>query len=92
MLTWVLDELRSYQNAKIYGFDTLAYNENINNYKDLTHYNNDMNSLELQAIKEGKHIVTRENVDEYFNKFKSKIENYDLSPFVKVFEENELKN
>lgn len=81
-LKWFVQELEKYPNAKIYGFDTLDYADDIANYKDFTHYNVDMNSLHLDSIKQGKHILDSNNIDSYLKAMEDKIKNYDLKPFV----------
>lgn len=81
-LKWFVKELEKYPNAKIYGFDILDYADNVANYKDFTHYNVDMNSLHLDSIKQGKHILDSNNIDSYLKAMEDKIKNYDLKPFI----------
>lgn len=92
MLKWFIKETSQYPNVKIYGFDDLDYVDNIANYKDTSHYNIDMNSMQLDAIKNNTHILTPQNMDSYFNTMEEKIRNYDLKPFIKkakeVYKEN----
>lgn len=83
ILIYLTKELSLYKNARIYGFDTLDYADNIANYKDITHYNVDMNSMHLDAIAQQSHILTPQNIDEYFNTLQDKIKNYDIKPFIK---------
>ncbi|EGK8077032.1 hypothetical protein IO383_001495, partial [Campylobacter lari] len=72
----------NYPNVKIYGFDNLNYADNTMNYMDLVHYNIDMNSMQLDAIKNQTNILTPENMDEYFKIMEEKIKNYDLNPLI----------
>lgn len=58
ILSWFIKETKKYPNVKIYGFDDLDYADNIANYKDPVHYNIDMNSMQLDAIKNNTHILT----------------------------------
>lgn len=81
-LKWFVQELEKYPNTKIFGFDTLDYADDIANYKDFTHYNVDMNSLHLDSIKQGKHILDSNNIDSYLKAMEDKIKNYDLKPFI----------
>ena len=69
---------KNYPNVKVYGFDNLDYTDDIANYKDLTHYNINMNSIQLDAIKNNTHILTTENIDEYFKIMEEKIKSYDI--------------
>lgn len=89
ILKWLIKETSKYPNVKIYGFDDLAYADDIRNYKDPAHYNIDMNSMQLDAIKNGTHILTLQNMDEYFKTMEEKIRNYDLTPFVEFIKTNE---
>lgn len=86
-LSWFVSELEKYPNATLYGFDDLDYADEIANYKDLTHYNIDMNSMQLDAIRDKKHILTPENIRAYFKTMESKILEYDIEPFVKIAKE-----
>ncbi|WP_050751329.1 hypothetical protein [Helicobacter pullorum] len=81
-LKWFVQELEKYPNAKIYGFDTLDYADDIANYRDFTHYNVDMNSLHLDSIRGEKHILDSNNIDSYLKAMEDKIKNYDLKPFI----------
>ncbi len=92
VLKWLIKETSKYPNVKIYGFDDLAYADDIRNYKDPAHYNIDMNSMQLDAIKNGTHILTPQNMDEYFKTMEEKIRNYDLTPFVEFIKKNENFN
>ena len=80
---WLLQQTKDLKNVTIYGFDTLDYADDIGNYAgDTIHYNNDMNSLELDSIQNKKHILTSDNIESYFDIFEQKIQNYDLKPFI----------
>lgn len=86
-LRWFSKELESYPNAKIYGFDDTDYADEIANYKDLTHYNIDMNSMQLDAIRDNTHRLTSENIEEYLKTMELKIQEYDVEPLVKIAKE-----
>ncbi|MCR6594853.1 hypothetical protein [Campylobacter insulaenigrae] len=77
-IQFLIEQTKKYQNIKIYGFDDLDYADNIANYKDFVHYNVDMNSIHLDAIKYHKHILTNENIDKYFKIMEEKINKYNL--------------
>lgn len=87
ILIWLVKELESYSNAKIYGFDTLEYADEIANYSDLIHYDVDMNSMQLDAIKEDTHRLTSDNIEEYLQIMEKKIQEYDIEPLVKIAKE-----
>ncbi|TLD86494.1 hypothetical protein [Helicobacter sp. MIT 05-5294] len=84
---WFVNELEKYPNATLYGFDTLDYADNIANYKDSTHYNTDMNSMQLDAIANKTHIITPQNVESYFEIMKQKILDYDVKSLVESVKE-----
>ncbi|TKX32175.1 hypothetical protein CQA69_00770 [Campylobacter estrildidarum] len=88
VLKWLILETQNYPNVKIFGFDDLDYADNISNYKDPAHYNSIMNSMQLDAIKEQTHILTPQNMDNYFKTMEEKIKNYDLSPFIQYIKDN----
>ena len=82
ILKWLANETANLPNMKIYAFDDLNYADEIANYKDLTHYNVDMNSMQIDAIANGTHILTPENIDEYLQTMENKIKAYDLAPLI----------
>lgn len=82
MLKWFVEESAKYPNVKVYGFDDLDYADNLANYCDDTHYNVDMNSMQLDAIANGTHILTTQNIDSYLSTMESKIKNYDISSLI----------
>ena len=82
ILKWLVAEVVNLKNAKIYGFDDLDYADNITNYCDSTHHWFDMNSMQLDAIANGTHILTPQNIDTYLATMESKIKNYDIAPLI----------
>ncbi|WP_170999719.1 hypothetical protein [Campylobacter aviculae] len=89
VLKWLILETQKYPNVKIFGFDDLDYADNIANYKDPSHYNSIMNSMQLDAIKTQTHILTPQNMDSYFKTMEEKIKNYDLNPFIQYIKNNQ---
>ncbi|MBD5165276.1 hypothetical protein [Helicobacter sp.] len=86
-LSWFVLELEKYPNATLYGFDNLDYADEIANYKDLTHYNIDMNSMQLDAIRENTHRLTQENIEGYLKAMESKIQEYEIESLIKIVKE-----
>lgn len=84
ILHWIVLEASKYQNVKIYGFDDLDYADDIANYRDLTHYNIDMNEIQLMAIKNQTNILTKTNIEEYLENFENKIRKYNIDEFIKA--------
>ncbi|MCV3427492.1 hypothetical protein L8W41_01905 [Campylobacter sp. IFREMER_LSEM_CL1904] len=79
---WLICQTKNDFNVKIYGFDDLDYADKIENYYDISHHDIDMNSMQLDAIKNQTNILTPENMDEYFKIMEEKIKNYDLNPLI----------
>lgn len=92
VLKWLLKQSQNLPNMKIYAFDDLNYADEIANYKDAAHYNVDMNSMQLDAIANGTHILTPENIDEYLQTMENKIKAYDLAPLIQKIKEWEANS
>ncbi|WP_086242740.1 hypothetical protein [Campylobacter devanensis] len=90
-LRYFIAQSSSYKNVKVYGFDDLDYADDIANYKDLPHYNKDLNSIQLDAIKNQTNILTPQNIDKYLATMEQKIKSYDIKPFIKALENVEIE-
>ena len=90
-LRYIITQSSSYKNVKIYGFDDLDYADDIANYKDLIHYNTDLNSIQLDAIKNQTNILTPQNIDKYLATMEQKIKSYDIEPLIKALENVEIE-
>ena len=76
---YIYNSLLSYDNVKIYDFQSeknIIYD--LNNYKDLYHYHERINTWLLQQIKVNNYLVKKENINEYLDSLKKEIEEYDL--------------
>lgn len=74
--------LGEYDNVKLYFFGNEDFTDNINNYQDdKVHFRPWINSRINKAINEGTNIITKENMDEYFDKFINKVENYNIKAY-----------
>lgn len=91
LLKWFIEETDKLPNVTIYGFDNLDYADNIANYNDLSHYKTDMNSMQLDAIKDGTNILTLQNIDDYISTMEQKIKSYDMQPFVEMLKNAQIK-
>lgn len=88
---WLLEQTKDLKNVTIYGFDTLDYADDIENYAgDTIHYNIDMNSLQLDSIQNKKHILTPDNIESYFDIFEQKIQDYDLTPLINIIKDSKI--
>lgn len=89
ILKEIISELSKYPNVKIYFFGNENFTDNMSNYvKDKQHYYKWINSNIAKAINKGTNIITINNMDEEFNKFIKKVENYDIKAYEKALRLN----
>ena len=74
----------TFPNVKIYWFYDEEYVFDIARYKDLTHYHPSINSLQLDAIKNGTNILNAKNCQEKFAAFTAKMHNFDKNGVAKL--------
>ncbi|MGL4393722.1 MAG: hypothetical protein ACRCS8_00635 [Brevinema sp.] len=67
-----------YKNIELYGFDDTDYPDDLGNYKDLAHYNVDMNDYMISSLKDKKHLLKPDNIDQFFETVSQKIDIYDI--------------
>lgn len=65
-------------NVEIYGFDDTNLPNHLEYYVDTAHYSPKINSLILDSIKKGSHMITLDSVGEYFSTMKKQVEEYDI--------------
>jgi len=75
---YFVQEAHKLSNVHIYGFEDMDFLDDIKNYNDTSHYHQKYNSLMLNAIAEGKHRITMENVDAYLQEATRKLFEFDL--------------
>lgn len=68
-----------YPNLKVYLLDDQAYVSDLNNYRDMRHYNTDMNSLILDYIKNGRQIGSLDELERLMIKLDGMNRAYPLS-------------
>ena len=74
----VVNETSKYPNVSIYGFDDQSFPDDLANYKDTTHYSPEYNSRILTWIKNGKHLLTTESLENYISAITNKAEQYSV--------------
>ncbi len=79
---YLIQKTAAYKNVKIYWFYDENYVSDITKYKDLTHYHHSINSLQLDAIKNGTNIINSNNYQEKFTSFRDKINNFDIQSYI----------
>ncbi|HEG0496237.1 TPA: hypothetical protein SB541_000154 [Campylobacter jejuni] len=75
---WILEQTKNNYNVTFYGFDNTNYPDNYTNYTDNIHYKPDMNSIQLNAIKNNTNRITLDNIDQYFSYMEKKIQQFDM--------------
>ncbi len=80
-------ESNKYKNLKVYVFDDLDYLSDINNYRDMRHYNLEMNSKILEYIKAGRYIKDSHDIENIINKADKMNSEYDISEFLDILTE-----
>lgn len=79
---YIVNMLLPYENIHIYSFflehDVI---ENLDNYRDVAHHSEGVNSLILQWIHDGRDLLTQQNADEYLEKEKEYYLNFDYESF-----------
>ena len=73
---YLVYESEKYSNLNIYSFDDNDYLDDINNYRDLRHYNFDMYEIMLKLIAEKKSLITTKNFKNFMKKVDIKNTNY----------------
>lgn len=74
---YIYNSLLSYQNVKIYDFQTeKSITHNLNNYKDLSHYHQKVNYWMIEQIEKNKYLITKENFNNYLENLEKQILEY----------------
>lgn len=74
----IIESLIEYDNIHFFSFsDNLSITADLNNYKDIAHYSENVNSYILQCMKEDKHRLTKDNYKEYLERMNDIYSNYD---------------
>ncbi|MCH5277890.1 MAG: hypothetical protein J1E80_08695 [Desulfovibrionaceae bacterium] len=78
VIRYMTEKSETLSNLHIYGFEDQDFLDDIANYKDTTHYHPWVNSLMLDAIHEGTHLLTPENMERYLRDCLEKAWNFDI--------------
>ncbi len=76
---YIFQRLKKYKNIKIYDFqsDDIITN-NLNNYKDITHYSAKINYMILESIANNRLLIDESNIDIYSDKLKQQVNTYKI--------------
>ncbi len=83
---FMVDAAKKYDNLYIYGFEDLAFLDDISNYMDITHYHSRFNQFMLEAMSKNEHRLTEQNVNAYIAKCEQLTRNFDIQ---KLYDESQ---
>lgn len=69
----------AFSNVHLFGFDNLAFPNDLSYYKDTTHYQEEINNQLLHLMRAKKYSLSVDNVDRYLNKLWVRVEKFDLA-------------
>lgn len=76
----VIEEILKYDNIKLFSFNCMFdITTDLNNYKDITHYGEWINSLMLRYMHDGKYQLTKDNYLSYLEQERQFYNSYDYS-------------
>ncbi len=78
-LKYLVEKGAQYKNLKVYSFDDMKYLDDLNNYRDMRHYNIGMNDVMLTAIADGTHLITNKNIDDFLDKIDKMNSDYNIN-------------
>lgn len=67
-IQYLVESSKENDNMYVYLLDDLTYLDNLNNYRDMRHYNTDMNNIIIDYIRDQKYIRTMEDLNLLFQK------------------------
>jgi len=79
MRRYLLDQIKGLENARLHAFDDVNWIvADIGNYKNLSHYGEDINAYILRSIQGEQHRLTAENIDDHLRAFLALVERYEI--------------
>ncbi|MDO4987602.1 MAG: hypothetical protein Q4E17_01025 [Synergistes sp.] len=86
-------------NLYVYGFEDLAFPDDISLYKDTSHYHPSINTLITKSLADSDRLLTADNVDRYLNRSRERAEKFDLvglgnkiSNYLRLIEQSEISH
>ena len=76
MYTHAIEQLLAYDNVKIYYFHGEDFTDNLDDYRDVTHYKPEINRYVFEYIREDKNRLTEDNYTEELDRVYQKVKNY----------------
>ncbi len=79
MKRYFVETLGRFPNVRIFDFQYLSHiTFNLDLYKDLSHYKEEVNEYMVEAFKKGDYLVTQNTVDENLSILRGQVENLDV--------------
>lgn len=75
-IKYLVEASQLHDNMYVYLLDDLDYLDNMKNYRDMRHYNTEMNNKIVDYIYEKKYIATKETLNGFFQKIDVKNKTY----------------
>lgn len=80
----MIESLVEYKNVHLFSFsNNFDLTTNLDNYKDIAHYSEDINSYILKEMKLGNYRLTKDNYEKYLSDIKTFYLNYDYDSLFK---------
>jgi len=73
---YLVQASQKYKNMHLYLLDDLNYLDNLGNYRDMRHYNTDMNRMIIDYISEKKYVKSLLELEKLFNSINQKNQKY----------------
>lgn len=81
---YVFQKFSKFGNVKLYDFHSaFEINSNFDNYKDFTHYSQEINNWMIDQMVANNFLITKENIDTHLQNLRQQIQEYDLSNITK---------
>jgi hypothetical protein len=77
-IRYLVSKGATYNNLTTYSFDDMDYLNNLNNYRDMRHYNTDMNETMLASIADKKNVINVNNIEEFIALIDLKNSTYEI--------------
>ncbi|WP_321470551.1 hypothetical protein [Halarcobacter sp.] len=77
---YVFNKLKKYENIKIYDFQLAKdVTHDLKNYKDTTHYSEDVSLWILKQISQNNYLINSDNIDIYIKKLDQQTKKYNIN-------------
>lgn len=78
VIRYVVKRAAELSNVKVYGFEDCSFVDDIVNYRDITHYSEEINQYLATSLGAGEHRLTPDNVEAYLERCEELARNFDI--------------